>query len=361
MAILAVVLIIILLALFALYYFDVIDLSFLGLGMEDDTNTSQTQTETKKHVVVTPTAAELSEIDVNNCIKVHFIDVGQGDAILVELGNDTIMLIDAGHTGMTSAGKSSPYGYNSVPKAISEPYFAYLDEVISANGGDIDYLIATHPDSDHINMLPKVFEKYQVNEVFINDCYNDEITDATSTVKATETAAETEPSCELHEFSTEEDTVIPIDGGNYKLTVYSAGNDGFKGARTKANSMSILCLLEFGGRKVLFTGDAEVETEKWFIEKTGNDPNFDIDVLKVPHHGSTSSCCEEFLDYVKAEYGVILYGDNSYNLPATSTMAKLNERNMTIYSTKENGNVVLYIDYEGDFCFITSKTAEATE
>ena len=196
--------------------------------------------------------------------------------------------------------------------------------------------------------------------MFYNDCYNDSVTNATATVQAFETRCETEPNCTQYQFSTEYDTVLPFESDGYKLTVYSSGNDGFKGARTKENSMSIMCLLEYGGRKVLFTGDAEVETEKWFIQKTGNDPNFDIDVLKVAHHGSSSSSCEEFLDYIHAEYGVISSGkDNAYGHPTKVVTDRLNARNMTTYNTQDCGTIDLYVDAEGDFCFVTAKQREA--
>ena len=366
MIFLLILLVLILLTVFLLVHFKVIDPSIL-FGDSEKTNSSTDNTgNDPKKPSGTPTSAELTDINMENYIKIHFIDVGQGDSILAELGKDTILLIDAGHTGVSISedGKASdrPYGYNAVPKAVTEPYFSYIDEVISHHGGDIDYLVATHRDSDHINMLPKVLDTYQVNNIFYNDCYNDSITNASATVKAFETRAENEPDCTEYQFDTEYDTVIPIETDGFKLTVYSSGNDGFRGARTKANSMSIICLLEFGGRKVLFTGDAEVETEKWFIEKTGNDPAFDIDVLKVAHHGSTSSSCEEFLDYVHAEYGVISSGkNNAYGHPTEVVVNRLKDRNIKIYDTQDDGTITLYIDNEGDFCFVTENSAEATE
>lgn len=349
----AVILVIILIALFLLVHFEIIDLNLL-LGEDETDGTPAKQT------VDPPASAELSEIDLEHCIKIHFIDVGQGDSILVELGTDTILLIDAG---------CSTYSYRSVPKTVKEPYMEYLDEIISAHGGDIDYLIASHRDSDHINLLPGILEKYWVNTIFMNDCYQTTMTaeeieaeKVSKTLIEVETKAESEPDCTLYEFDTPDDTVIPIEGEDFKFTVYSSGNDGFVGARTKANSMSIYCLLEYAGRKVFFTGDGEVETEKWFIKKTGNDSAFDIDVLKVPHHGSTSSSCEEFLDYIHAEYGVISSGkNNSYGLPKQEILDRLNARNMKIYNTQDDGTVTLYIDFEGDLCFVTERSAEATE
>ncbi len=362
--VIAILVIIVLVALFLLVHFNVIDVyELLGLKNPSGDNGN---TDKGKKPSGTPAAGKLEDIDMNACIKVHFIDVGQGDSILIELGSDTIILIDAGHTGVSidEDGKAhdKPYAYNRVPNAVTGPYFEYLNEIIPNHGGDIDYLVATHRDSDHINMLPKVLDTYQVNNIFYNDCYNDSIADASATVKAFETKAETEPNCTEYQFETEYDTVLPFETNGYKFTVYSSGNDGFRGARTKANSMSLICMLEYGGRKVLFTGDAEVETEKWFIEKTGNDPSFDIDVLKVAHHGSTSSSCVEFLDYVNAEYGVISSGkNNAYGHPTEVVMNRLNERNIATYNTQDYGTITLYVDSEGDMCFVTEKTPEAAE
>ncbi len=349
----AVIVAVIVIVFLLLVYFGVIDLSaYLGEPEEQQAPGEK------------PASAELADIDLSNCIKIHFIDVGQGDSILVELDTDTILLIDAGHTGVSYSEEKGkyvdrPYGSGSVPKAVTEPYFAYLDEVINNHGGDIDYLVATHRDSDHINMLPKVLDRYQVNTVFYNDCYNESMTSnqTSATARNFETAVENEPDCTQYQFETADDTVIPIKTTNYTLTVYSSGNDGFTGARTKENSMSIICLLEYAGRKVLFTGDAEVETEEWFIDKTGNDANFDVDVLKVAHHGSESSSCEDFLDYVHAEYAVISSGkNNAYGHPRQLILDRLNERNMTIYNTQDDGTITLYIDYEGDICFVTENS-----
>ncbi|MBO4539053.1 MAG: MBL fold metallo-hydrolase [Clostridia bacterium] len=366
LAIIAVLVIIAIVALILLVHFNVIDLGdILGQNNPSGDNGKTNNGKTNNG---TPAAGKLEDIDMNACIKVHFIDVGQGDSILIELGTDTIILIDAGHTGSYLGNdgkyKDRPYGDTNVPKAVTGPYFEYLNEIISNHGADIDYLVATHRDSDHINMLTKVLDTYQVNSVFYNDCYNSSMSpdEYSNTVKNFETKVEAEPNCTQYQFETAEDSVIPIETTEYKFTVYSSGNDGFRGARTKENSMSLICMLEYGGRKVLFTGDAEVETEKWFIDKTGNDPSFDIDVLKVAHHGSSSSSCVEFLDYIHAEYGVISSGkNNAYGHPTEVVMNRLIERNIATYNTQDYGTITLYIDSEGDMCFVTEKTPEAAE
>ncbi len=342
--VIAVIVIVVLVALFLLAHFNVIDVyELFGLKNPSGDNGNTNNNGTKPSG--TPAAGKLEDIDMNACIKVHFIDVGQGDSILIELDKDTTMLIDAGHTSTNG---------NNFNK---DDYFTYIDGILENSGGnDIDYLIATHPDADHISLLPTVFERYQVNNTYMNAWY------PSKTAEKVHTAAENELNSTLKEFDTADDTVIPLPVSNYSLTIYSSGNDGFSGSGTKNNSMSIICMLEYGGKKILFTGDAVKETEEWFIAKTENDTTFDIDVLKVAHHGSKGSSCEQFLDYVKAEYAVISSGaGNTYNHPNQETLDRLNNRHTTIYDTQDYGTITLYIDNEGDMCFVTEKTPEAAE
>ena len=334
-AIIAVLVIIALVSLFLLVRYGVIDIS--DLIRNDDTDHGKINNGTTA-------AGRLEDVDMNACVKIHFIDVGQGDSILIELDKDTTMLIDAGHTGTNG---------NNFNKDV---YFSYIDSILESSGKDIDYLIATHPDADHISLLPTVFDRYQVNNTYMNEWY------PSKTAENVHTAAKNEPNSTLKEFNTDNDAVIRLPGSYYSLTIYSSGNDGFSGSGTKSNSMSILCLLECGGRKVLFTGDAVQETEEWFIAKTEYDPSFDIDVLKVAHHGSKGSSCEQFLDYVKAEYAVNSSGvGNTYNHPNQETLERLNSRDITVYDTQDYGTITLYIDNEGDMCFVTEKTPEAAK
>ncbi len=283
--------------------------------------------------------AEISD----DCIKIHFISVGQGDSILVELNEDTVLLIDAG-SGSTAY----------APTAVSAPYYEYLASIIGK--GDIDYLIVSHPDADHINMLSNVITTYQVNEIFYND-----YPDGSQTYHKVEENAEKEPNCILHEITTVDDSMFVVEKDGYKFTVFSAGNDGFTGKKD-SNNMSLICLLEYGGRKVLFTGDAETEEEAWFISQIEDTyGSLDVDVLKAGHHGSDTSSSEIFLDTIQAEYAVISVGENnSYGHPKQSTLDHYAERNMKTYLTKELGTIDLYIDSDGDMFFDVGHTVTYT-
>ena len=166
------------------------------------------------------------------------------------------------------------------------------------------------------------------------------------------------------EIDTPENSTRKFSVGDCKFTVFSPGNDGFtnKDERIK-NGMSLITLMEYGERKMLFTGDATSEEEAWFIEYT-SEYDMDVDFLKIAHHGSETSNTTAFLTYVKAEYGVICAGEaNPHGLPASGALGRIEAANVTYYRTDYNGTIVLTIDSDGDFSFVfeREKTEETDE
>ena len=113
-----------------------------------------------------------SEFDGNNCLEVHFLNVGQGDAIFIMFADGKKMIIDAGSG-------SSP----NAPTAVKTSYFEYLKNNLNLSDGDtVDYLLVTHPDADHVNMASDVLDKYDVNYVYYNDfSYSSKLTQTYST------------------------------------------------------------------------------------------------------------------------------------------------------------------------------------
>lgn len=269
-------------------------------------------------------------------IAVHFVSVEQGDAIIIELPEDKYMVIDAGSG-------------TSVSKDTKDDYYAYLDGVI--DGETIDYLIATHPDADHVNMLSGILTEYEVKNIYYN-----EYSSASKTYSKFIEDAQSEEGATLILIDDGDDFTQTFSVGTCSLTIYSSGNDGFSKEGTTANEMSIMCLLSYGSRKILFTGDATDGTEEWFIEYT-NDDTYDVDFLKVGHHGSAGSSSTAFLNYVNAEYGIICVDEekNDYGHPTKEALDRLAEQEMTVYRTDTNGDIVLTIDSEGDYAFTFSK------
>lgn len=235
-------------------------------------------------------------------LLIDYIDVGQADSILIR-NQDKVMLIDA---GTNEAG---------------ETVVNYLENLGITK---IDYLIGTHPHEDHIGGLDDVINKFDIGQI-----YMPKIETTTKTF---------------------EDVLEAIENKNLTVTAPNKGDEIVLGQATgefmtepildkdNLNVSSLVFRLEFGNNSFLFMGDAEEENEKTISwPKT--------DVLKVGHHGSSTSSSEEFLKQVQPQYAIIMVGeDNSYGLPTQETIDKLNTIGSTIYRTDENGTIQLTSD-----------------
>ena len=275
-----------------------------------------------------------SEFDGENCVEVHFIDIGQGDAIAVMLPDGKTFLIDAGSG-------------TSVSAATRTEYMDYLSDILAIDV--VDYLLVTHPDSDHVNLASGVLEEYDVKNIYYNEYY----TEGSKTYKTfmDDADAEAETGATLYEIGAEEEKYT-VTGDGYEFEIFAPGNTGFEGAESAKNSMSIMCVLTYGGRTVLFTGDAEVETEEWFISLP-EVADLDVDVLKVGHHGSESCTSQAFMEAIKPEYALISCDNGTaYGHPHAVTMNTLFAFGTVTYRTNRHGNVVLYLDDDGDFGFL---------
>lgn len=273
-----------------------------------------------------------SQLD-GKCLEVHFLNIGQGDVIVIMLPDGKIFVIDA---GSTTSGLAS----------IRTNYLAYLAD--NLNVDKIEYLLISHPDADHFNMAGALLDTYDVDNVIYNN--NKEKTQYTNFLTK---KVETEPGVTLYPVN-EDPFYLQVKDDNYGycFDVYGPGDTGFAGAESKWNSMSIMCVLSYGGRKVMFTGDGEKETEHWFKTTVGGD-QLDVDILKVGHHGSRSCTSEEFVQYIKPEYAVISCDDGKeYGHPHQETMTTLNTYGIATYRTNRHGNIALYLDEDGDFMFL---------
>ena len=144
-------------------------------------------------------------------------------------------------------------------------------------------------------------------------------------------AVQTEPGCT---FSYDEDRVIPLGPGT-ALTVLETGDDW-----SSVNDSSVVAQLACGSVQILFTGDISQRVEQDCLHLFE-----DIDVLKVGHHGSSSSSCQAFLDVIRPEYAVVSYQvGNSYHHPTASALQRLLERGTTVYGTGKSGTVILSTD-----------------
>lgn len=253
-------------------------------------------------------------------LSVHYIDVGQGDATLIVSGNYTV-LIDAGE------------------KDSGDTVVSYL---VSQNIEHLDYVIATHPHSDHTGGLETVIEKTETGKVIIprfSEEGKDE--DDLYTWKSLCRALEENDAeiCEAYPG-------MVINLGISELKILAPYGD-----YDNINNYSVVSELIHGDNIFLFPGDAESESENEMLE---NGVLEDIDVLKTGHHGSYTSTGGEFLEIVKPEYAVISCGaGNSYNHPSEAVMHRLDESDVQIFRTDLQGSIVAESDGKS-ICFVTS-------
>lgn len=238
-------------------------------------------------------------------LKVHFIDVGQGDSILVDLG-ETEVLIDGG-------GKS--------PGVV-----AYLNDFVDE---PLEVMVATHPHADHIGGLIGVLDAFEVDEIWLN---GDESTSETYSQFMSAVNSEGAQVYEARRGAT-------IQAGDLVFDVLHPVN-----LSGTTNNNSIVLSLSYGQIDFLFTGDAEREAEASMLAE-GNVP--DVKILKVGHHGSRSSSSAQFLDAVKPEVAIYMAGKgNSYGHPHQETITALTEVGSKIYGTDIHGTIIIITDSE---------------
>lgn len=304
-----------------------------------------------------------SEVDNVRDLKVYFIDIGQGDCIFIELPDGKNMLIDTGEK--RNAGK------------------AKIDKYLRDEKGNkvtIDYCVATHPDSDHIGLMPYVYEQYDVLKSYRPYVYSENKSASALPYELNKGIKIKNSSNIYYDYITNvnaEQTYWEFfkddsdfsngftgkDGEIYEYTVnfvmpYADNLNDYQ-YFTTPNDFSAVIMLEYADRKILFTGDIEYETgkkgaEQSFIREfsTSNPAMVDCDVLKVAHHGSDSSTSPEFLSLVKPEYSVISCGlSNKHRHPLKSTLDNLVNCGSDIYGTDLQGTIILTIDSKGIMTF----------
>ena len=236
---------------------------------------------------------------------VSFIDVGQGDSILITTADDHDILIDAG------------------PPLAADSLVSYLhNRSISV----IDALIITHPDADHLGGAADVLRDFTVLSV-----YHPGVAKNASAYSSFLHAAQAE-GCPIH---TAADTHV----GDYLGLTASAAIEVLNIAPTASdvNDASIVLEMRTPGKSFLFTGDIGSDVESKLVANHSFDLN--VDVLKVAHHGSKYSTCDAFLDATSPDVGVISVGVNTYGHPSNETLARLYAHNVTVLRTDQMGTI----------------------
>lgn len=331
----------------------------------------------------TQSSVEETEVMTDAKLSIHYIDVGQGDSVFIELPDSTCMLIDA---GIKSKGE-------------------VVSQYVSGLGyGVIDYLIVTHGDTDHVGGIQTVLDNFEVKNIyrpyqisldsegnvnpdddlkavyeqatvksninvidntayynFISKAYSETYTENSivkqAIVSTTYDGLKIMPK-NGYDFSIEFfgplktlNAETLIDSGlatvtNGYPTLYYGSTDA-----EKKNSASPIMLLEYAEGSYLFTGDATEDTEQDVINSLTNDEKqriTKVDVLHVGHHGSKTSSSAEFLTVVQPKMSIISVGaGNRYNHPTEEALSRLEEYSgENIFRTDTDGNIVILANAE---------------
>ena len=264
-------------------------------GSPQQDSAASSQSDTNAPSATTQTSAN---------VTIKFIDVGQGEAILIALPEKTI-LIDAGPTG-------------SAPK---------IEQVLQELGRNkIDYLVATHPDEDHIGGMADVISSTQIGTIYAPNKTNN-----TATYRKFLAAIQNN---NLQITLAEAGTIID-QTDDYKLEILWPKKDA---NFPDTNDYSIIIKLTVGNKTFLFTGDAP--TNAILNSNPGH-----IDVLKVSHHGSRTGTTEVLIHKLSPTYAVLSYAvDNSYGHPMQSVLNALRKHSVEVWGTGANGTITITCD-----------------
>lgn len=243
----------------------------------------------------------------NNETLIHYIDVGQGDAILIQ-NKDFNILIDGG------------------PNTSSKFLISYLN---SLHIKKLNYIIATHPHEDHIGSLDDIINNFNVN-TFIGPKITTPDSDFKSMIEALKNK-------NLNITTYNQNSVINLSPNNSLSFLWTGST-----LDDNINNYSMVVKYNYKDISFLFTGDIEKEIESKLLSSS---TNLTSDVLKVAHHGSNSSSTLNFLNKINPLISIISCGmGNDYGHPHKNTLTTLNSINSSIYRTDLNGTIKVKTD-----------------
>ena len=246
-------------------------------------------------------------VSVSGRLIVTFIDVGQGDATLIQAPSGKVLLIDGG------------------PKEGEAAVLATL----KAKGIKQLSILATHEDADHITAFDNVINSYAVDKVFLPKMP----TKATVTMERFASAVKAKGL----KYTTAKAGVSVDLGVGVTAVLLAPVKDTYE----QDNNYSAVLKVSYGDTSFLFTGDAEGESER---DMLASGANLKSTVLKVGHHGSRYSTTDPFLKAVSPKYAIIEVGENSYGHPTTVILNRLSTHSIKTYRTDQQGTVTAVSD-----------------
>lgn len=246
-------------------------------------------------------------------VYVHIIDVGQGSATLIQEG-DSGILIDTGE----------------------DDYGDYLVTYINSCGIDkLEYVIASHPHSDHIGAINDVFRSFEIGTVVMPELSEMNIPDTRVYEKMMD-----------YIIDSDLDTLFPETGDTVGLDSVTVSFYGPVEQTEDLNNMSLICKVDAVGTDIMVLGDAEKEElTSVFVSVAGD---YKSDILVMGHHGSSTSVYKPFLNAVDADVAVISCGkNNSYGHPHKEALNYVSQNSLTLYRTDKDGDIVFKCNAKG--------------
>ena len=327
-------------------------------------------------------------------LQFHMLDTKQGDWLLLIFPDGKEMLVDAG----SRPDSTTIYNANK----------AYLDNYIT--DGQIDYVVLTHSDQDHVSYMDEIFADYQVSNVYMPALYatpsNATLQNQIAAIPTEKTAildnsgidstkcyinsagyarfyiaAMTEPNCNVYlnlEINSDNDdttldpnSIITSSDNTYSITFFFENlefynskvfeNSNTTVASHMKNGVSPTMIVEYNGKRIVLTGDANGYNEPHMVQRMQAYYGgvIDCDVLKVAHHGSHEGSSADYLAEVTCEYAMLSCGaGNEYNHPRQVALDRIKDQyaNTVLYRTDLHGAIVCIIDKDGNITITPTNT-----
>ncbi len=242
-------------------------------------------------------------------LKIHFIDVGQGDSILIEEAGGQNILVDGGDRS----------------DQVAAGIINYLKD---QNIKKLDYIISTHPHADHIGGLVDIIDSFEVGKILDSGKIHSSMTYENYLIKIDQENIDFDTPRQGDKFTIGKSEIVFLHP-DQKLDSYDLNNS------------SLVFVLKYAQQNFLFTGDIEKEVE---AELLTENPGLKADIIKVPHHGSNTSNLANWIKALKPEIAVIQVGDNHYGHPAAGIIQLYQENGAQVYRNDLNGNIVVTAD-----------------
>lgn len=272
-------------------------------------------------------------ISETNCTQIHYISAGQGDCIAISFASGETMLIDSG----------TELYRNKITR--------YLDNIV-LKGNRIDYVVLTHTDLDHSSNIEYILNRYDVGTFYRPPVYTKDENPYNYVYSETyEKILDTAKRKGVTIKFNDDDNVLKCGSATISWLYPDMGD--LYGYTDSTNIYSAVMILEDNGIRAMFTGDISSRIERDLIDNYSEN-DLDIDILKIPHHGSNTSTSSDFLEATTPDYAIISVGDNSYGHPSEGVLSRIleydevNGKNLqnNTYRTDRDGNIILTLDKE---------------